>query len=236
MEIISEIGLAHNGSLECALEMIRISKECGANVAKFQFYYPDILCANRNCFDSYKLLDKIKMRPNWIPFLAAECKRWGIEFLCTAFDRFSAEAIEPYIKRFKVASPEVADLNYLKFLAVFEKPLILSTGKATDEQLDRIFDEIKVPISLLYCKSLYPALPSDYNLKEIDRLKRKYYVPVGISDHTAGIMTSIEAVEKHKADIVERHIMIDKNCVDAAVSLMPADFLKLTQIIRRTHG
>jgi sialic acid synthase SpsE len=236
MEIISEIGLAHGGNLECALEMIRISKECGANVAKFQFYYPDILCANRNCFDSYKLLDKIKMHPSWIPFLAAECKRWGIEFLCTAFDRFSAEAIEPYIKRFKIASPEVADLNYLKFLAVFEKPLILSTGKVTGEQLDRIFDEITNPITLLYCKSLYPALPSDYNLKEIDRLRKRYSCKVGLSCHCSGILNAINAVKLHGAEIVEKHIKINDDCVDAAVSLMPADFLKLTQIIRRNNG
>jgi sialic acid synthase SpsE len=235
MEIISEIGLNHGGSLEKAMEMIRISKECGANVTKFQFYYPDILCANRNCFDSYKLLDKIKMHPSWIPFLAAECKRWGIEFLCTAFDRFSAEAIEPYIKRFKVASPEVADLNYLKFLAVFEKPLILSTGKVTDEQLDRIFDEIKVPIELLYCISKYPALTSDYRLSEIKRLKKRYGCKVGVSCHCAGIKNALDAVDKG-ADIVEKHFKLNDDCVDSAVSILPCDMKKMCEIIRRNNG
>jgi sialic acid synthase SpsE len=234
MEIISEIGLNHGGNLERALEMIRISKECGANVAKFQFYYPDILCANRNCFDSYKLLDKIKMHPSWIPFLAAECKRWGIEFLCTAFDRFSAEAIEMYIKRFKVASPEVADLNYLKFLAVFEKPLILSTGKVTSEQLDRIFDEIKVPIELLYCISKYPALPSDYKLSEIKRLKKRYGCKVGVSCHCAGIKNALDAVDKG-ADIVEKHFTLTNDTVDAAVSIYPGDMKKMCEIIRRNN-
>jgi len=234
MEIISEIGLNHGGSLDKALEMIRISKECGANVTKFQFYYPDILCANRNCFDSYKLLDKIKMHPSWIPFLAAECKRWGIEFLCTAFDRFSAEAIEPYIKRFKVASPEVADLNYLKFLAVFEKPLILSTGKVTDEQLDRIFDEIKVPIELLYCISKYPASTSDYKLSEIKRLKKRYGCKVGVSCHCAGIKNALDAVDKG-ADIVEKHFTLTNDTVDAAVSIYPCDLKKMCEIIRRNN-
>jgi len=93
MEIISEIGLNHGGSLNKAIEMIRISKECGVDCCKFQFYYTDIICADRDCFDSYKLLDKIKVHPSWIPILADECERQGVEFLCTPFCRFSADQV-----------------------------------------------------------------------------------------------------------------------------------------------
>ena len=237
MEIISEIGLNHQGNLSTALDMIRISKECGANIAKFQYYNTDLLCVNRNCFDSYKLLDKIKMRPGWIPYLAAECKRWGIEFLCTAFDIYGAEQLEPYVKRFKIASPEAQNLKFLQQVAFFGKPLLISTGCVNDEDLDKIFDVITVPITLLYCKSLYPALPSDYNLNEINRLRDRYNCKVGVSCHCVGIKNAIDAVKIYKADIVEKHFMLSgQDCVDKAVSLEPNEFLKLTQIIRGTYG
>ena len=232
MDIIAEIGLNHGGSLERAVELIHTAKECGATMAKFQFFYTDVLCTNRNSFDSYKLLDKIKMHPQWIPILARECK--GIKFLCTPFCNYSAEAIEPYVEMFKIASPETCNINFVKHVAGYGKPIMLSTGKCTYEQLDRIFDQVSVPITLLYCKSLYPALPGDYDLNEIDRLRKRYQCEVGISCHCAGLKTAIEAVESHNASIVEKHFMLpDGNCVDSVVSLRPADFKKMCEIIRR---
>jgi sialic acid synthase SpsE len=235
MEIISEIGLNHGGSLEKAMEMIRISKECDCQTVKFQFYNVDLLCANRNCFESYKLLDKIKMRPGWIPYLAAECKRWGIEFLVTVFDRFGAEQLADYVTRYKIASPEAANITFLKQVASFGKPLLISTGKVDDEKLDRIFDEIQTPISLLYCISKYPALPSDYKLSEIKRLKKRYSVPVGVSCHCPGIKNALDAVDKG-ADIVEKHFTLTSDTVDAAVSIYPDDMKKMCEIIRRNNG
>jgi sialic acid synthase SpsE len=113
MDIISEIGLNHGGDLNKAIEMIRISKECNCSTVKFQFYYPEILCTDRNCFDSYKLLDKIKMRPQWIPILADECRRHRIEFLVTPFCKYSVEQIAPYVSRFKIASPEACNLEFV---------------------------------------------------------------------------------------------------------------------------
>ena len=233
IDIIAEACLNHNGDLNTAIELIRASKECGATTVKFQYYQTDLLCANRNCFDSYKLLDKIRMRPQWIPILAEECGK--TEFLCTVFDIYGAEQIEPYVSRFKIASPEAQNLTFLKQVASFGKPLVISTGKVNDEQLDRIFDEIKVPISLLYCKSLYPALPSDYKLSEIKRLKKRYGCKIGISCHCPGIKNALDAVDKG-AEIVEKHIKLNDDCVDSAVSILPADMKKLTEIIRRNNG
>jgi len=237
MDIICEIGLAHGGSLDKAIEMTRTAKECNANIVKFQFYYTDILCADRNCFDAYKLLDKIRMRPQWIPILADECKRLGLEFLCTSFDRYSAEAISDYVCRFKIASPEAANIDFVRHVASYGKPLILSTGKVTNEQLDKIFDSVKVPIALLYCRSLYPATPGDYELSEIDRLRERYKCKVGLSCHCKGFKLALDAVEFHHIDIIEKHFMLkNDNPVDSAVSLEPAEFAKMTQIIRGKYG
>jgi sialic acid synthase SpsE len=237
MEIIAEIGLNHMGDLNKALDMIRIAKECGADIAKFQFYYTDILCVNRNCFDSFKLLDKIRLRPQWIPIIANECKRQNVEFLCTCFDKFSAEEISGYVKRFKIASPEAADLNFVKQVAEFGKPLIISTGKIDDDQIKRILNEVDVPVTLLYCVSKYPSRPGDYKLSEIKRLKKKFHVPVGLSCHCVGIKNALDAVDMHGAEMVEKHFMLsDEKCVDAAVSLLPSDFTKMCEIIRRNNG
>ena len=222
------------GNLDKALDMIRVATGCKADTVKFQFYYTDILCTNRNSFDAYKLLDRMRMRPQWIPMLADECRRWGVEFLCTPFCKYSAEQIEPYVKRFKIASPEAKDLNFIKQVASFGKPLIVSTGKIGDAEIEKILD-VDVPVSLLICVSKYPALPTDYNLSEIKRLKKKFGVSVGISCHCMGIKNALDAVDLG-ADIVEKHFMTDPNCVDSAVSLMPADFKKMAEIIRRKHG
>jgi len=238
MDIICEIGLNHGGDLNKALDMIRVANECGATIAKFQYYLTDVLCVDRGCFDAYKLLDKIRLRPQWIPILAEECKRQGLEFLCTSFCRYSAEEIEPHVSRFKIASPEVQNLSFLKQVASYGKPLILSTGHVSDKQLDEIFDTITVPITLLYCKSLYPAVPGDYELKEIDRLRKRYGCKVGLSCHCKGFKTALDAVEKHGADIIEKHFMLknDNKCVDFVVSLEPDEFLKMTKIIRGKYG
>jgi len=235
MEIIAEVGLNHGGNLNKALEMTRVAKECGASIVKFQFYYTDVLCVNRNCFDAYKLLDKIRMRPQWIPILADECKQQGVEFLCTAFCKYSIETIAPYVQRFKIASPEVANLEFVKHVASYGKPLILSNGKITLEGLEKIFDVVSVPISILLCVSKYPAAIGEYDLTDIHKLKKHFKCPVGLSDHTQGLSLSIKAAEMG-ADIIERHFMTDKSAVDVAVSLMPNEFLKLTDIIRRKNG
>jgi len=232
MQLIAEIGLNHNGRFDVAIEMIKAAKYAGADIVKFQYFLTDILCLNRNDFSAYALLDKIKMHEQWIPLLKAECDRSGVEFLCTVFCKYSAEAIAPYVKRFKIASPEACNLEFIKEVAKYGIPLILSTGKATQEQLDRIFDNVQNDITLLYCVSKYPALPDDIRLEEIDRLRKRYRCKVGYSDHTQGIKKSIEAY-KLGAAIIERHFKLNEACCDAVVSLNQHEFKKLSEVL---HG
>jgi sialic acid synthase SpsE len=232
-KVICEAGLNHNGNFNKALDMISAAKTAGADIVKFQFYYPDTICLNRNDFSAYKLLDKVKMHPSWINPLADECKRLGLEFLCTAFCRFSVQEINPFVKRFKIASLEASNINFVKMVAEFGKPLIISTGKISDRELDNIFKNVLNDITLLYCVSKYPAAVGDYDLSEMERLHKKYGVPVGLSDHTPGIRLSLQAAEKN-ACIVEKHFTTTSDCVDKEVSLFPQDFKKMTDWIRRT--
>ena len=215
-----------------AIEMIQKSKQCGADTAKFQYYITDTLCLNRNCFEAYKILEKNKMHPSWIPLLKAECDRLHIEFACTAFCEYSAEEIAPYVESFKVASPEVCNISFIKNLASYGKPLILSTGKASIEALDNVF-EITNNVILLYCVSKYPAVKSDYDLNVISELRKRYNCPVGLSDHTQGVELACEAIEKHNVCMIEKHFKLNNDCVDAIVSISPAELSYLCSCMGR---
>ena len=233
MEIVAECGINHNGDLDTAIELIYAAKECGADVVKFQYFMPEILCANRNNYDALDILRKNKMHYHWLPILKKECDKLRIEFLCTPFCKFTAEDVEPHVKRFKIAATEV-NLEFVKEVAKYGKPLILSVGKVSQKELDKIMSEVNVPVTLLYCVVKYPALPEDYDLTELDRLRKRYKVPIGLSDHTQGIKTAIEAAKKYNADVIEKHFMLeDGNCIDKEVSLTPKELLKLINIIRR---
>jgi sialic acid synthase SpsE len=237
-QIISECGINHGGSLDVAIEMIRASKECGAQVVKFQHYLTEILCFNRNDFNSHNILEKNKMHVHWLPYLKEESDRLGVEFLCTPFCKFSAEDINPFVERFKIASPEVCDIEFVKHISEFGKPMIISNGKADEKTLDEIYYTIYNKITLLYCKSIYPSKPSDYDLTEIRRLKERYPLwHIGLSSHCLNINLSIEAA-KMGATIIEHHFKLNDKCVDAAVSLNPRQMKKLSYELERgeKHG
>lgn len=233
--IIAEAGINHQGIINNAINLIKKAYESGADAIKFQHYIPEILCVNRGNFDAYNVLSKNKMHEWWIPILKKECDKLRIRFLCTPFCKFTAESLNPYVDSFKIASPEVCDIEFVKHVASYGKPLILSTGKATYDILDKIFSQIDNEIVLLYCVSKYPAGINDIDLSEMDRLRKRYKVKVGYSDHSKGIKKAIESVEKG-AFIVEKHFCIDKNCVDSEVSLTPHEFKKMSELIRRTYG
>lgn len=224
-KIVAEIGINHGGDFNKAMAMVQEAKRCGAHSAKFQFYLTDTLCLQRDCFGAYNILDKNKMHPQWIPYLKKECDRLGIEFSCTAFCKYSAEEIAPYVKSFKVASPEVCDTAYIKELAAYGKPIIISTGKANYDDLDRVFD-ITSRVTILYCVSKYPADRDDYDLSELDRLRERYSCPVGLSDHTQGIELAKIAAERGVA-MIEKHFKVDDECVDAVVSITPLELAEL---------
>jgi sialic acid synthase SpsE len=141
------------------------------------------------------------------------------------------EAVAPFVSRFKIASPEAANLDFVRHVASYGKPIIISNGKIDSRGLDTIFDSVTVPVSILLCVSKYPAEIGDYDLRDMDRLKKQYSCKAGLSDHTQGLSLSIDAAKKG-ADIIERHFTLTKGTPDECVSLFPQELLKLNQIIK----
>ncbi len=232
--IVAEAGINHGGNINQAIDLIHAAKQCGADAVKFQYYLTEVLCADRNCYEAYDILKKNETKGWWLPELKKECDKVGIRFFCTAFCKSTAEELNPYVSEFKVASPETRNINFLKHLERYGKPLVLSCGKVTSDELDIIFDTIKVPISLLICVSKYPALPSEYNLEEINKLRNKYKCQVGVSCHCVGIKNAIDAALKYNAAMIEKHFMLeDMDCVDKSVSITPNEFAKMVKIIRQ---
>lgn len=233
--IIAEAGINHASNINNAINLIKKAYESGTDAVKFQHFIPEIVCINRGNFDAYNVLNKNKMHEWWIPILKKECDKLRIKFLCTPFCKFTAESLNPYVDSFKIASPEVCNIEFVKHVANYGKPLILSTGKVGYDILDKIFSQVNNEIILLYCVSKYPASIDDIDLSEMDRLRKRYKCKVGYSDHTKGIKTAIQSAEKG-AFIIEKHFTLTKNTVDAEVSLLPHEFQKMSEMIRRTYG
>lgn len=233
VKIVCEAGINHGGNFDVAMDMIKVAAFCEVDICKFQYYIPDNLCLVRNNFETsfYNTLERNKMRRSWLPLLKQECDKMGIEFASSVFCEYTAEDIAPFVSSFKVASPEVRNLKFIKKLATYRKPLILSTGKATQYDLDKIFEEVDADITLLYCVSKYPSLPEDYDLKVIEELKDRYKCPVGLSDHTATLDVSKEAI-RMGVPMIERHFKISENCIDASVSLLPEQMKQLVRYAR----
>jgi N-acetylneuraminate synthase len=162
----------------------------------------------------------------------------GIHFFSTPFDRTAVDLLENLgVPAYKVASYELVDIPLIEYIARLGKPMIISTGMATMEEIDEAVQSARSAgaseIALLKCTSLYPAPPEEMNLRAIRYLSEKFGVPVGISDHTVGIQVTLAAVALG-ACIVERHFMISRKegGPDSSFSLEPLEFEAMVRGIR----
>ena len=245
--IIAEIGMNHNGIYKNAIKMINQAVEIGADCVKFQMrnlkelYSKDALnISSSDLSTQYTmgLLEKFKLTIKQYKSLADYSKNKNIIFMCTPWDKSSVDALEEIgVPAYKVASADLTNFDLLEYLAKKHKPLILSTGMSTKEEIDKTVQfltkfENKVDFALLHCNSTYPAPFKDINLKYLDRLKQ-YGVPIGYSGHERGIAITIGAVALG-ARIIERHLTLDRNMEgpDHAASLEYDDFKRLVNGIR----
>lgn len=201
-EIIAEIGQNHNGDMELAKRLISISKESGADVAKFQVYDAKTLFSEQNnSWYSYNC--KTELSRNQIHDLANECAKCGIEFMASVFDVERVNWLEAVgVKRYKIASRSVRDRPLIERLLETGKPIIISLG---------MWDQIEFPqitgassLAFLYCVSKYPTPLADVNLRTVDFSRY-----AGFSDHTIGITASVAAIALG-ARIIEKHFTLDK--------------------------
>lgn len=227
--LIAEAGVNHGGNIEKAKEMIRKAAEAGADAIKFQTYKAGKLASKNSpaywdptkekSSSQYELF--LKYDAFWVDeykILADYCKECGIDFMSTPFDSESAEFLNELMPAFKVASADLTNHPFLKQIARYGKPVILSTGASTlgeiDEAVKVIENEGNNQISLLHCVLSYPTKDVDAHLNMIKHLKEVYpqYV-IGYSDHTVPdkAMMTLNTSVFLGARIIEKHYTFDKS-------------------------
>lgn len=246
--IIAEAGLNHNGSLPLAKQLIEVAARAGANCVKFQKRNVDtlavghVLNAQDNRFPELgKTYREIRQRLEFNLEQYAELKACteskGLDFLCTPFDHESVEFLEKLgVTRYKLASHSNTNLPLLEHVAALRKPVFMSTGACTLQELDdavAVFKRHGTELTVLHCVSAYPTPPEEHNLRMIEMLRQRYGLPIGYSGHELGYLPTLAAVALG-AVAVERHFTTDKKLMgfDHAISLEPQELSSMVKDIR----
>ncbi len=248
--IAAEISANHGQSLKRALDLIGKAKACGADAVKFQAYTPDTLTLdiNNKYFrirhpkwggqTLYQLYKQAYTPWNWFKQLKKEADALGIAFFSSAFDKTSVDFLEDLgVFCHKIASFELVDIPLIEYAAKTKKPLILSTGMATLEEITEAVSAAKRSgaknITLLKCVSSYPANPKEMNLHTISDLQKKFRLPIGLSDHTMGTQIAIAAVALG-ARFIEKHFTLSRKIKtpDSFFSMEPHELKDLTTSVR----
>jgi N-acetylneuraminate synthase len=247
--VIAEAGVNHNGSLEMALKLVDIAADAGADAVKFQKrelkeLYPQRLLDDHNSEEwafQYLLpvLQQTELTEDEFRTVRDHCVARGIRFMCTPWDATSLAFLEKLdVEAYKVSSADLVNVPLLDALADTGKPLILSTGMATQHEIERTVDHLRgrgASFALLHCVSAYPAPFESLNLRFLETLK-SYGVPVGYSGHERGIAMPLVALALG-ATIVEKHITLDRTLPgpDHPASLEPAGIQRLVRDIRHAE-
>ena len=248
--IIAEVGVNHNGDEGLAKELIDVAVAAGTDAVKFQTFRADALVSVAAPQAGYQkkntgvdqsqlaMLKKLELLPEAFGRLSEYCALKGVIFLSSPFDTESADLLESIgIAAYKIPSGEISNLPFLQHIARKGKPIVLSTGMSTMEEVAQAVMTIRVsgnpPLALLHCVSAYPADPTDVNLLAMNSMKEEFEVPVGYSDHTLGLAVPWAAVALG-ACILEKHITL--NCElpgpDHRASLEPAGLVELVKGVR----
>ncbi len=251
--VIAEIGHNHQGEVEKAKDLFRVAKECGADAVKLQKRDNRTLFTrelynkpyeHRNSFGRTYGEHREFLEFGWDEYV--ELKRYaeeelGITFFATAFDIPSADFLaELDVPAFKIASGDLRNIPLLKHVAQFQKPIIISTGMSTLEDVRRAYDAI-MPINprlaILQCTANYPTPPEEMNLRVIETLRREFPdVVIGLSDHYNGIAMAVAAYVLG-ARIIEKHFTLNHTWrgSDHAMSLEPIGMRKMIRDLRRAR-
>ncbi|HQO39343.1 MAG TPA: N-acetylneuraminate synthase family protein [Spirochaetota bacterium] len=244
---IAEIGLNHNGSFAQAYEMIMRAADAGADAVKFQTFDPELMNSpytrsllekgdtsftDRGVID---FLSKFTLEKDEYLKLKERATASGVEFFSAPFDAVSVDLLEyTGVKLYKVASSEVTNIPLLRRIALTRKPVIMSTGMSSEDEIAAAVKTLKdggcPEICLLHCVSLYPMRSDEANLLRIVNLRERFGLHTGLSDHSTGHET-VSAAAILGARVFEKHFRLgeDHECPDAAVSLTPAAFKEMVE-------
>ena len=247
--IIAEMSANHGGSLDNALKIVREAAKAGADCLKIQTYTADSLtidCDNDyfkikgGLWDGYKLYDLYTDAGTpyeWQPKIKEECEKCGMDFLSTPFDKDAVDFLENMgVTAYKIASFELVDLPLIEYTASKGKPMIMSVGMASPEEIQDAVDACKKAgnenIVLLKCCSEYPAPWPDMHLGNIPDMKERFNLPIGLSDHSMGSLGAVVGVTLG-ACVVEKHVMLEGvESADSKFSMTMEDFGKMVSDVR----
>lgn len=243
--VIAEIGLNHNGDVDIAKKLIDVASAAGAQAVKFQKRTPEIATPEHMketpretpwgtmTYLAYRY--RVEFERDEYSEISQYCSEKNLDWFASPWDEPSVDFLEEMgVTTHKVASAAVTDLGLLRRLAQTGKPIILSTGMSTIDQIDRAVQTLGTQkLVILHATSTYPLPPEEANLKMIATLKERYGVPVGYSGHEPGLQISIAAVALG-AQALERHITLDRAMwgSDHGASLEPKGFETLVRDVR----
>lgn len=250
--IIVEAGVNHNGQLDLALKLCDAAKEAGVDCVKFQTWQTEKIVTRKaekatyqseNTNDAeesqFDMLKKLELSYEDFRLVQEHCNKIGIDFLSTPDEEYSLAFLmnELHLPLIKIGSGEVTNIPYLRQMASYHKPIILSTGMATLAQVAMAYDTLIAAgapsVSLLHCTTNYPCPKNEVNLRAMQTMKEAFKCPVGYSDHTMGTEIPIAAVAMG-AEIIEKHFTLDRNMdgPDHKASLEPHELKYMVDCIR----
>lgn len=249
--VVCELSANHGHSIENALNTVRVAKKVGADAVKIQTYTADTLtidCSSDlftlnqgTIWDGMTLYDLYKKAYTpweWHKAIRDEAHRQGLLFFSTPFDPTSVDFLERLgVPIYKIASFEITDIPLIEYVASKRKPIMISTGIATYNEIQEAVDVCRrsgcEDITLLQCTSSYPADHEDANLATIPDMARMFGTKVGLSDHTMGSAVAVAAVALGAA-VIEKHFILDRSIggPDSTFSMEPDEFASMVSDIR----
>ncbi|MEO0443020.1 MAG: pseudaminic acid synthase [Pseudomonadota bacterium] len=245
--IIAELSANHHGTMDTAIASIHAAKKAGADAIKLQTYTADTMTLNKRSAEFmiddglwagrnlYELYQQAHTPWDWHPILFETAAKLGITLFSSPFDTTAVDLLEALnTPAYKIASFEITDLPLIAYIAQTQKPMIISTGMASEEEIEEAVATAKdkgcKALAVLHCVSAYPAPAKDYHLQTLRHMSKKFGAVVGLSDHTLGLTTAICSIACG-ASIVEKHFTIDRSAggPDDSFSIEPDELHTLCQ-------
>mgnify|MGYP001165278332 CR=1 FL=1 len=246
--VIAEIGVNHNGSMSQARELVGAAVDAGADAVKFQTFTADLLASPATPKARYQerdtssdshlsMLRKLALTRDQHVELACYCQELGVEFMSTPYGPEGVVLLDELgVRRFKTASADVVDIPLQEAIAATGRPVIISTGMASIDEIYQALDAYPEPaatVTLMHAVSKYPTPIEEANLWRMVRLAEEFGLPVGYSDHTQGVTAATAAVALG-AVVIEKHFTVDKHAEgpDHLASADPQEFRQMATLAR----
>ena len=234
--------------IQMAKKLIKVAKESGADAVKFQTYKADTVYVKNAGKSNYlskngineninEIFDRLSMPYEMIPVLSKYCKKLNIKFMSTPFSVEDAKKIDPFVEIHKIASFEINHIRLIEYISKTKKPIIISTGASVFKEIDFVMEFFKKnnnDVAFLQCTSKYPTSINALNLSVIPKMKKRYNVPVGLSDHSIDPTIAPLVAIGFGANIIEKHFTLDKNFKgpDHSFALNPIELKQMITNIR----